>query len=187
MMYLDTTLVIHSLEGYWQTISFPETIFHNRAIAGIFSHTHKLFSQTASRLEHEVLLQNFVKRLSQQGGIRLTTQQRFQGSRAVKLVREYLEDNYQENISIKALCHLTGLSPNYLITGFRKEVGIPPHSYQIQVRVQRAKKALLTHKSLVQVATEAGFCDQSHFTRCFKQIVGVTPGMYRSSSFIQDR
>ena len=186
MMYIDITLITEILEGYSQTISFPETIFHNRAIASTFRLAHKLFSQSASKLEHEVLLQNFVKRLSKQAGIYSTTQQR-QDSRAVKLVREYLEENYQENVSIKTLCYLTDLSSNYLITAFRQEVGIPPHSYQIQVRVRRAKDDLLTHKPLVQVATDTGFCDQSHFTRCFKRLVGVTPGIYRKSSFVQDR
>ncbi len=79
------------------------------------------------------------------------------------------------------------MSPNYLITAFCHEVGIPPHSYQLQLKVQQAKTDLLTHNPLAQIAAELGFCDQSHFTRCFKRIVGVTPGIYRQSSFIQDK
>ena len=60
MMYLDLSLISEMLEGYSQIISFPETVFSNQAIAKIFNHTHKLLSQSASKLEHETLLQNFV-------------------------------------------------------------------------------------------------------------------------------
>lgn len=187
MIYLDVNSIEEILEGYRQTISFPETTFHNWAIASIFSHTHKLFSQSASKLEHEMLLQSFVKRLARIVGISPIVRSQFKESKAIQLVKEYLEANYQDNVSIKTLSNLTNLSPNYLITAFRKEVGIPPHSYQIQMRVKRAKDELFTDRPLVQIAAELGFCDQSHFTRCFKRIVGVTPGIYRQSSFIQDR
>ncbi|MGK7935337.1 MAG: AraC family transcriptional regulator [Xenococcaceae cyanobacterium] len=187
MMYLDLSLISEMLEGYSQTISFPDTIFSNRAIAKIFNHTHKLFSQSASKLEHETILRNFVQQLAQQAGISSPTKLKLPEHKAIKLVKEYLDTNYQKNISIRKLCKLTGFSPNYLITAFCHEVGIPPHSYQLQVRVQRAKNDLLTHHPLAQIAAELGFCDQSHFTRCFKRIVGVTPGIYRQSSFIQDK
>lgn len=187
MMYLDITLVSKVLEGYSPTVSFPETTFCNKAIAAAFILTHDLFTQSASTLEHEAFLHNFVKLLVQQTKNQSRTEQTVRDFKTVKLVREYLEENYRDNISITTVANLTGLSPNYLVTAFRREVGIPPHSYQTQVRVQRAKYDLHTQKPLAQVAIDAGFCDQSHFNRCFKRLVGVTPGYYRESNFIQDR
>lgn len=187
MMYLDIAVVVEVLEGYTSTVSFPETTFCNPMIASAFTATHSRFSQSASTLEREALLQNFVKLLYQQAKRQSWTEQVVYDSKAVRLVREYLEANYQENVSIRTLADLTCLSPNYLVTAFRREVGIPPHQYQTQVRVQRAKADLQAQKSLAQVAIDTGFCDQSHFNRCFKRLVGVTPRNYQDSNFIQDK
>ncbi len=97
----------------------------------------------------------------------------------IKIVKEYLREHYGENVSIGELASIVGLSTNYLIRTFRRNVGLPPHAYQMQVRIQEAKKALLSCKSIAQVALEAGFFDQSHLNRCFKRILGVTPKQYR--------
>ena len=183
MIYLDVSVISEVIEDYGQTISFPQTTFANRSISHFFSHAHQLFSQSASKLEHDELLQGFVKKLREQAGILPKTYLNFQENKAIKLIREYLEENYQENVSIRKLCRLTGWSPSYLVTTFHQKLGIPPHSYQMQVRIQRAKKQLLTNKPLAQVALDVGFCDQSHLTRCFKRVIGVTPGVYRNSSF----
>jgi AraC-like DNA-binding protein len=174
MIYLDLALVTE-LEENTSTISFSETTFDNRAIATAFTATHSRFSQSASTLERETFLQNFVKILKQQTEDRCVKQHFGRNSKAVKFVQEYLEANYQKNVSIKTLAHLAGFSPNYLVTAFHREVGIPPHQYQAQVRVRYAKTDLRTQKSLAQIAIDTGFCDQSHLNRCFKRLVGVNP------------
>jgi AraC-like DNA-binding protein len=55
---------------------------------------------------------------------------------------------------------------------------MPPHEYQLQVRIARAKSALRTGSPIAQVALDMGFADQSHFTRVFKRLVGGTPAQY---------
>ena len=57
-------------------------------------------------------------------------------------------------------------------------VGAPPQSYQIQLRVERAKRLLLAGGSVSDAAHTAGFFDLSHFTRHFRRHVGVPPGVY---------
>ncbi|MCP4688540.1 MAG: helix-turn-helix transcriptional regulator, partial [Desulfobacterales bacterium] len=54
----------------------------------------------------------------------------------------------------------------------------PPHEYLTQVRIARAREMLKNGESIVSAAMDAGFVDQSHFTRIFKKFVGVTPGQY---------
>jgi AraC-like DNA-binding protein len=61
---------------------------------------------------------------------------------------------------------------------FRRDVGLSPHAYLTQIRVEAAKKLLSEGASIVDVASDIGFTDQSHFTRHFKRITGVTPGQY---------
>ncbi|MGF1472700.1 MAG: helix-turn-helix domain-containing protein [Rubrobacteraceae bacterium] len=98
---------------------------------------------------------------------------------AVKRVREYLEDNYAESISLGELARISNLSPYYLNRVFSEEVGVPPHRYQLQVRLFRAKNLLARGESITRTVNETGFADQSHFSRHFKRFVGVTPGRYR--------
>jgi AraC-like DNA-binding protein len=60
-------------------------------------------------------------------------------------------------------------------------VGVPPHRYQTIVRVNRARKLLAEGAALSDVAYLTGFCDQSHLNRCFKKVLGLTPGRYVAS------
>jgi len=68
------------------------------------------------------------------------------------------------------MCHcpnfasITNLSPFYLLRVFRKQVGCPPHEYQTQVRIARARKLIRKGHSIAEVALESGFFDQSHFS-----------------------
>lgn len=97
---------------------------------------------------------------------------------AVRRIREWLDAHPEQNISIHSLADTAGLSPYYLVRVFHKEVGIPPHRYQKNVRVLRARKLLASGAALSEVAYLLGFCDQSHLNRCFKATLGVTPGEY---------
>ena len=98
--------------------------------------------------------------------------------RAVRLSREYLEEHAQENVTLQALARSAGLSAFHLCRVFREAVGMPPHAYQTQVRVRRAKSLLRAGQPITLTAAEAGFYDQAHLTRHFKRIVGLTPGRY---------
>jgi len=102
--------------------------------------------------------------------------------RAVKLVREYLEDKLEKNVSLEELTRLANLSPFHLARVFGEEVGMPPHAYQIQARVLRAKDLFLRGWPTVRAALDTGFFDQSHFARHFKRLVGVPPGSYAENS-----
>ena len=61
---------------------------------------------------------------------------------------------------------------------FRAEVGVPIHRYRKLVRVSRAMEQLRKGICPSEVAAAVGFCDQSHMTRAFRQLIGVAPGAY---------
>jgi transcriptional regulator GlxA family with amidase domain len=65
---------------------------------------------------------------------------------------------------------------------FKREVGVPPHAYQVQMRVRRARRLMLTGMAPADVAISVGFYDQAHLNRHFKRIVGMTPGDYRGAA-----
>jgi AraC-like DNA-binding protein len=96
----------------------------------------------------------------------------------VRRVRDYLEAHYDENVSLTHLSTLTGISPFHLLRAFREDVGASPFEYQTQVRITRARQMLRSGCPIAEVALEVGFVDQSHLTRHFKRMVGVTPGRY---------
>jgi AraC-like DNA-binding protein len=63
--------------------------------------------------------------------------------RVALLAHAYLDDNYAEDVTLDGLAELAGLSPSHLARLFHTEVGMPPHAYQLQVRIARAKRLLL--------------------------------------------
>ena len=85
----------------------------------------------------------------------------------------------EETISIEEMSNEICVSSFHMIRQFKKDVGLTPHQFQIQCRIRKAQKMLLSDKTIAEVALDAGFFDQSHFVRCFKKIVGMTPASYQ--------
>ena len=98
---------------------------------------------------------------------------------AVKRAREFIHAHLADDLSIDTLASLAGLSPYHFIRVFSRQVGLPPHTYLIQTRVRQAKAMLKEGRPTAEAAHATGFCDQSHLTRHFKRLTGMTPGKYR--------
>lgn len=98
--------------------------------------------------------------------------------REVLRARDFLLDNLAENVSLADLAQVANLSQHHLNRTFRRELGVPPQTYQTQMRVARARLLLAAGESPSQTAAAVGFYDQSHLNRHFKRIVGVTAGGY---------
>ncbi len=90
--------------------------------------------------------------------------------------RQYLDANWAKAVSLEELASVAGLSRFHLIRAFRKQYGLPPHAYQIQLKILKAKSMLFTGISAGEVALASGFYDQAHLTNVLKRYVGVTPG-----------
>ena len=91
-------------------------------------------------------------------------------------VIEYINDNLGNDLSLYEMAQAVEISPNYFATKFKQSMGLAPHQYVIKKRVERAESLLLgSHESIGEVAAQVGFYDQSHLTRHFKNLVGVTP------------
>lgn len=101
--------------------------------------------------------------------------------KAVKQVKEYLDANVSEKVSTQELANLVQLNPFYLTRVFQKHVGLPPHAYQTQGRVNMAKKMLADGFKATHVGLAVGFSDQSHFNRHFNRCMGITPGRYQKA------
>ena len=95
-------------------------------------------------------------------------------------VRELLHDRAPEQASLGELADAVGRHPTHVARVFRREYGLSVGEYARSLRLEWAASRLaLDDAPLAQVALEAGFADQSHFTRAFRRHAGVTPGRYR--------
>lgn len=97
----------------------------------------------------------------------------------VRRAREFLHAEYARSVSLSELALVVERHPAYLSRVFSKTLGLPPHQYLVQVRVQRASDLLRRGAAPAAAAAATGFADQSHLTRVFRRLLGITPGEYR--------
>jgi AraC-like DNA-binding protein len=98
-----------------------------------------------------------------------------ESGKIVGAMQKFIDEKCADKLSLEALSKFAGYSPFYLNRIFCLETGMSPHSYQIHRRVERSKKMLIGNNSIADTALAFGFSDQSHYTKFFKRIVGVTP------------
>lgn len=92
------------------------------------------------------------------------------------VARARLDDDPTAEASLATLAAQAGLSRYQFLRGFARLTGLPPHAYQLQRRVQLARRLVLGGLGLAEAAAASGFADQSHMTRCFVRCLGFTPG-----------
>ena len=98
----------------------------------------------------------------------------------VKRAREILSANLDGSVPLRDVARECGLSVSHFSRAFRRTTGAAPHNWLLTHRVQVAKEKLRDDRlSLLDVALACGFADQSHLTRVFTQMVGVSPGAWR--------
>lgn len=97
---------------------------------------------------------------------------------AVRKARDYIDGNFAQPVTLTDVAEHVNFSRYYFLRAFRQATGMPPHQYLDSVRVRHAQKLLGRGEPLAEVALSSGFSSQSHFTQRFRQIIGVTPGVY---------
>jgi len=159
---------------------FADSVVSDPAMAKKLRHLFTVLHESESHLQRETLyLSTITTLLSRHGNKRNILLALGKESLAVRRVRDYIDSHFNENISMQDLTKLTQLSPFYLARLFQKAVGLPPHAYQIQRRLHKAKQLVRLGVKLSDVAVDCGFTDQSHLSRHFKRSLGLAPGAYQ--------
>jgi AraC-like DNA-binding protein len=96
----------------------------------------------------------------------------------VERAKLYLRERFSETVSLAELANAAGLSRFHLLRSFARRVGMPPHAYQVRLRIERACRLMQVGVSPSDAAMSVGFADQSHFTRHFRKVMSITPGRY---------
>ncbi|MGB3789971.1 MAG: AraC family transcriptional regulator [Phormidesmis sp.] len=95
-------------------------------------------------------------------------------------VIDYMRANLAQDLSILDLATLTGMSESHFSRSFKQSVGITPYRYLIQQRVEQAQQLLKQQSILISdIALGCGFANQTHLTKVFRQMTGMTPKAYQ--------
>ena len=135
----------------------------------IFANTKTLEKEELFYVILKELLENYADFQVQNDNITLKT----------KEVCEYMENNYSDDITLDELSKIGCISKYHLIRLFTREKGITPYKYLELYRINKAKQLLQKETSILEVAVQCGFSDQSHFTNLFKKMIGITPKQYQ--------
>jgi AraC family transcriptional regulator len=102
--------------------------------------------------------------------------------RQLQQVNDFIDRHLDRDIALAELAAIVQMSPSYFSSLFKQSMGLAPHQYAIRYKIDRAKKMLVQNDmSIAQVAYKLGFTHQSHLSRHFKRLVGVTPKVFVKS------
>ena len=100
--------------------------------------------------------------------------------RTMRKLEDYIEENLGSPIRIVDLATIARLSVRHFTLAFTQSYGQPPHGHIVRRRIERAKQLMVrTEEPLCQIALECGLADQSHLTKWFRRLLGVTPSAWR--------
>lgn len=183
-MFIDCkelqTIVENFAEQAISSISLRGGPIESAPMLARFVEIHRLLESPDSMPSSDFAVPHFLLDLVTQIGDRGVPFSSRAGQERVAVLRaqKFLDENYAERVTLRELSQLARLSPFHLNRAFCRQVGIPPHAYQIQVRISRAKSLLRTGRGISETALSLGFVDQAHFSHQFRKFVGVTPGRY---------
>jgi AraC-like DNA-binding protein len=100
---------------------------------------------------------------------------------SMQKVRDYIQDHFWEKFNLDDLADIAGLNKFHVVHCFKTAYQTTPHAFQTMLRINFAKQQLQKQRdeSIMAIAQDAGFFDQSHFVKAFKQYLGTTPLEYR--------
>jgi AraC-like DNA-binding protein len=160
-------------------LSFRSCLIEDQRTVGRFLKVHCFLEDDEPDLGRDDFAFSFLHELvSRHSTASIPLPQNGNEDSAVRRTKHFLDEHYAERVSLHELARLAGLSAYYLNRSFCRKIGMPPHEYQVQVRIMKAKSFLRLGRSISETASLVGFVDQSHFTRHFKRSVGVTPGKF---------
>ena len=192
MLYFDTGLIRTAAgdlnAGHGILPEFTAVVINDPALRQKLRRLSICMASQAGHLEKESLLFDALsKLLAGYAGVRAANNPSNNHPQAVRRAKEYLAANLDQKLTLEDLALAVGLSRYHLLRVFKQYTGLPPHLYRTQRRIDLAQTLLRKGVPFAQVALEAGFVDQSHFSNKFKQFTAATPSQYLHAGAVQLR
>ncbi len=140
---------------------------------------NKCLFSSATDEDKEAALLVFVGDLFAEGRLRRKVRTGVLDSARLRAVQALIAERCAESLSLDKLAREAGMSRYHFVRAFSRAIGMTPHAWQLDRRIECARGLLEQGMSLADAALQLGFADQSHFQRAFKQRVAATPGEYR--------
>ena len=139
---------------------------------------------TSQQMSYELVCHNLLEILL----IKILRHQHFdlevgkqsKATKDISFIKHYLETYYHESIQLEDLASMTHLSRFHISHSFKKEIGMSPMEYLIDIRIKESKILLrTTNYSISQVADIVGFTTPTYFSKQFRKSTGISPTDYR--------
>ncbi|MBA1270000.1 AraC family transcriptional regulator [Pseudomonas carnis] len=185
MLYLDTPwltdlqyqLGFSTDQGY-RPFDTPHTrdtgLYH-----GLLDLYRTLVDEQAELLQKQSALVSYFTEVQQRLNPSLTPVREV--NHKLERAADYIRAHCTQALKLEDICQAAELSPSYLIRAFKHYYGLTPHAFMVNRRIQFARSQLRNGALIADVALAAGFADQAHFQRTFKQHFAATPGQYREN------
>lgn len=139
----------------------PDNLACEEALLALFAHVGRCYATVPAQRSHDI------------------EHQALAGS--IARAKSRIDDDPASPSTLADLAAEAGLSRFQLLRSFAHQVGLPPHAYRMQRRVSLARALIAGGATLADSAVTAGFSDQSHMTRAFVRLLGVTPAGYAAA------
>jgi len=159
-------------------------IFLNRRLLEYYNKDESILN--ISKLEEEIRmindlekLRNYFNNLLENIIKNLSSKETDQKVEVIERVKEYIRENYSEDISLESVAEYISFSKYYLSKLFKEVEGINYKDYLIKIRMEKAKEMLKEGGKIKVIAREVGYSDRNYFSRAFKKYTGISPGRFR--------
>jgi AraC-like DNA-binding protein len=182
-------LAVELSEGRVREPVFGRTVIHDPPLARRVAAMHRTLEASSGSLAHESAFVDVMSALLWRHADLMPAARTAGGEGPlVHRLRDYLDAHVATDVSLADLARVGRRSRFSVLRSFRNSIGMTPHAYLLNRRVEQARRLLASGCAIADTALDCGFFDQSHFTRVFKRFTGLTPGQYRcGGNIVQDR
>lgn len=171
--------VVRKIYGTQNVAHFTRNVIIRSEYVDILRKLHRMILDGGEEFEKEELFYFFMLKILTRYANKKENCQLQEMSTQICRACDYMSHNYMDTIVLDELCEITGIGKYTLLRNFTSQKGVTPYQYLESIRVNHAKMLLANGHSLIDTAVKSGFSDQSHFTRFFKNFIGLTPKQYQ--------
>jgi AraC-like DNA-binding protein len=186
MMYIEPSRIREAFD--LKSLPFvPRLVSKDRELARTILGAFRSFPQPLSELESDAIIARIGDQLAHRADAKPKPPAATAAKQRMEQVRAFLDAEFTRPVTSVELEVLAGLNRYSIAHHFRRCYGTSPYRYLMMRRLAEARRRIVKGTSIVTVAIELGFADQSHLTRCFHQMFGLPPGRLQrlSRGFLQ--